>query len=203
MKNFTAFSQLKRLIVASAFSVLIVACGGEAVTEEPMEDNLSSVLNGEDASEANSASTPKDEKLDQKKNETLTVAEQDEPALSSSPESQTVSETDPDQEHTTSTTVIDGSETDVQDEDETVASDQQACQIAFSWEMPTSPDVVAYYVYLGSQLGIFDEKIYVGDTTSYVLEDHDGSDVYFTVAAVDSNGNETLLPQVQAESSFY
>ena len=61
--------------------------------------------------------------------------------------------------------------------------------ITFAWNASTSPNVSGYIVHYGLSSGIYPNKVFVGNQTSYTLSGLDGGRTYYiAVTALEANG---------------
>lgn len=66
--------------------------------------------------------------------------------------------------------------------------------VELSWNAITNADIVAYYVYYGTQSGFYTDTVSVGAVTNTLIQGLDGGDwYYFAVIAVDAYGNESVF----------
>ncbi len=71
-------------------------------------------------------------------------------------------------------------------------STAEASYLDLAWDANTEPDLSGYYVYYGTQSGIYSYSVDVGNTTSYRLDNlADGVTYYIALTAYDLAGNES------------
>ncbi len=63
--------------------------------------------------------------------------------------------------------------------------------IRISWDANSEPDLSGYYLYHGTQPGVYTDKIWLGNVASYDLEIPDLTDHFFAISAEDTAGNES------------
>jgi hypothetical protein len=73
--------------------------------------------------------------------------------------------------------------------------DHAAAQVlVLDWNASSSPDVIGYDIYYGTNSGSYPNKIDVGNATSVTVSNLTaGFTYYFTATAYDTNGNEGAL----------
>jgi hypothetical protein len=78
-----------------------------------------------------------------------------------------------------------------------------AADVTLAWDAPRTPHVRGYKLYYGAEPGSYDGAIDVGTATTYTLTDlEEGQTYYFTVAAYDADGGESLFASEAAFSGF-
>jgi hypothetical protein len=66
-----------------------------------------------------------------------------------------------------------------------------AADVSLIWDPSISPDVSGYKVYVGTNSGIYNAPITVGNQTSYTVTGLSDGTYYFAVTAFDPAGNES------------
>jgi hypothetical protein len=70
--------------------------------------------------------------------------------------------------------------------------DSITAQITVEWDANTEPNISGYRVYYGSESGIYDSIVDVGNITNYTIIGLEPGDTYFiTATAYDTDGNES------------
>jgi fibronectin type 3 domain-containing protein len=66
--------------------------------------------------------------------------------------------------------------------------------VELSWNAVTNAGIMAYYIYYGTQSGLYTDAASVGAVTNTLIQGLDaGEEYYFSVVAVDAYGNESLF----------
>ncbi len=63
--------------------------------------------------------------------------------------------------------------------------------IRITWNPNPEPDIAGYYLYHGTQPGVYPDKIWVGNVTTYDFETADLTDHFFAISAVNSAEHES------------